>query len=172
MCTTNSCGPINVSLSLSLSLYGHVAVCVEHYILIFGGAWRDDREKRVLLSANVIWMYNLYTEQWRKNIIPTKESPHVAFGAYADVIESVVYMFGGSKDIPISLMDMTNALWTLTRTSDGRFAWSEIVTTSNTDAPSPRCSHTGWKYLGNLWIFAGAGVSPVGYLNACGDFDT
>ena len=62
-------------------------------------------------------------------------------------------------------------MWTLTRISDGSFAWDEIVTTSNKDAPSPRCFYTGWEYSGNLWIFGGYGLSPVGYLNECGDFD-
>ena len=150
--------------------FGHVAVCVEHYIVMFGGAWQDDRQNLVLSSVNVIWMYNLYTEQWKKNIIPTKErGPHAASWTHAEVIESVVYMFGGTKGI--FLRDATNALWTLTRICDGSFAWDEIVTTCNTDAPSPRCCHTGWEYSGNLWIFGGRGPSPVGYLNDCGNFD-
>ena len=78
-------------------------------------------------------------------------------------------MFGGSKDK--STINHTNALWTLSRTSDGSFAWDEIVTRSNTDAPSPRGSHTGWEHSGNLWIFGGFGLSLVDYLNNYGDFD-
>ena len=151
--------------------YAHVAVCVEHCLLLFGGAWRDDGQDLQLFPANVIWMYNLYTEQWQQNILPTKEqeSPHAMCGSHAEVIESVVYMFGGSKFI--SYKHTTNALWTLTKTSDGSFAWDEIVITSNMDAPSPRLNHSGWEYSGNLWIFGGRGQSPVGYLNDCGDFD-
>ena len=77
---------------------GHVAVHVKHNMLIFGGAWWNDRQYLEPLSENVIWMYNLYTEQWTKYIIPTKErdpqATHV-YGAHAEVIESVIYMFGG-----------------------------------------------------------------------------
>ena len=150
--------------------FGHMAVRVEHYILLFGGAWWDDRQNFQLLPANVIWMYNLYTEQWKEYTIPAKErGPHATRSTHAEVIQSVVYMFGGSRG-PSSKLS-TNALWTLTRTPDGNFAWNEIVTASNTDAPSPRCYHSGWEYSGNLWIFGGCGLSPVGYLNDYGDFD-
>ena len=149
--------------------YGHVAVCVEHYLLLFGGAWKNDGQDPQLFPADVIWMYNLYTEQWKKYMIPIKERvPHARRATHAQVIKSVVYMFGGCKT---SCKDSTNALWTLTSISDGRFVWDEIVTASNTDAPSPRCFHTGWEYSGNLWIFGGSGLSPVGYLNDWGDFN-
>ena len=134
--------------------FGHVAVRVEHYILLSGGEWWEDGRDLQLLPVDVIWMYNLYTEQWEKNIIPTKErAPNAGCRTHAEVIESVVYMFGGAKGW--SFKDVTNELWTLTRTSDGSFTWDEIVTTSNTDEPSPRFCHTGWEYLGNLWIFGG-----------------
>ena len=150
--------------------FGHVTVCMGHYMLLFGGTWREDGQDLQLLPIDVIWMYNLYTEEWKKNIIPTKErAPHARHRTHAEVIESVIYMFGGSKGR--FSKDVTNEMWTLTRNSDGSFAWDEIVTTRNTDAPSPRESHTGWEYSGNLWIFGGYGPSPVGYLNECGDFD-
>ena len=43
--------------------YGHTAVCLEHLILVFGGYWSGEP-----LSFSEIWMYNLYTEQWRKHV--------------------------------------------------------------------------------------------------------
>ena len=88
--------------------YRHVAVRVEHYLLLFGGEWRDKGQDLQIFPANVIWMYNLYTEQWKKNILPTKESPHAIRGTHAEVIESVVYMFGGSN--VIFSVHTTNAL--------------------------------------------------------------
>ena len=142
---------------------GHVAVCVEHCLLLFGGAWQDDGQDLQLFPADVIWMYNLYTEQWKKYMIPTKERvPHVTHETHAQVIEYVVYMFGGSNG---HSKDSTNALWTLTNISDGSFAWDEIVTANDADAPSPRYRHTGWEYAGNLWVFGGQGLPPVRYLN-------
>ena len=51
--------------------YLHVAVCLEHYILVlFGNRCETIKiltyDVHTALPANVIWMYNLYTGQWRK----------------------------------------------------------------------------------------------------------
>ena len=71
--------------------FAYVTVCMEHYILLFGGAWWDDRKGLEQLSANIIWMYNLYTEQWKKYTIPAKErGPHAINKEHAEVIECLV----------------------------------------------------------------------------------
>ena len=59
----------------------------------------------------------------------------------------------------------TNLLWTLARATPGCFTWSFIEPQCQGKSPSPRSSHAGWEYAGNLWIFGGAGPSPEGYLN-------
>ena len=153
--------------------FGHVVVRFEHYVMVFGGAWLVDVENlasRRLLSPNVIWMYNLYTERWRKHTIPGKEkAPHAIRSARAVVIDLVVYVFGGNLEAA-GRKSLTNRLWKLTRISDGRFVWDDIVPTDNMKVPSPRSCHTVWNYLGNLWVFGGFGLSQVGYLNDHGNF--
>ena len=110
------------------------------------------------------------TEQWKKHAIPGwRKAPDVIRGACAVMIESVMHLFGGRQD---SLgQSSMNAVWKLNRTVDGCFVWSEIVTSDNLRAPSPRHNHTAWEYAGNLWVFGGFGPSPAGYLNDYGDYN-
>ena len=44
----------------------HVAVCTENHIIVFGGS--NDKA-----SLHNIWLYNVYTEQWGKHVIPGGE---------------------------------------------------------------------------------------------------
>ena len=143
--------------------YGHVAVCQENNILLFGGGFLDNTP----LSYHVIWMFNIYTEQWSKHMISESETaPHHIIHACAVAIEDDVYVFGGVSHINNT---RTNALWTLKGTSKTSFVWHEIVTKNNMKAPSPRFSHQGWDYAGNLWVFGGNGPPLVGYLSDNGE---
>ena len=142
----------------------HLAVRVKNNILIFGGESLNDEP----LSYHVIWMFNVYTEQWRKHVIPeSKTAPHHIVDACAVAILDDVYVFGG---LSLSSYTQTNALWTLKRTSETCYVWSEIPTMNNRKAPSPRGGHKGWEYAGHLWVFAGYGPSTVGYLNDNGEY--
>ena len=140
--------------------FGHVAVRFEHYILVTGGVWF----RRGILPPAEIWMYNLYTKQWRKHVTADREKvPLATVSACAVVIESTVYNFGGRNGLGFS--STTNALWALSKTPGGYFAWNDIMTSENVKAPAPRFNHTGWEYSRKLWVFGGYGQSPDGYLH-------
>ena len=137
----------------------HSAVYLDNYTIIFGGINKNNEP----ISARLIWMYNLYTEEWRKHAIPdTSAAPEPFSRAVAAVISGTIYTFGG---IYADACDKTNELWTLTRAKPGCFTWSFIKPECKRKSLSPRSSHSGWEYAGNLWIFGGAGPSLEGYLN-------
>ena len=152
---------------------GHAAVRLDNFIIITGGVDRAGTP----LSTRVIWAYNLYTQVWRKHVIPNIQTAPVSFyGAVAVAIEGSVYTFGGmiaqgySGGLRIlSAKGESNELWTLSRTETGGFAWSIIDPQCKKESPSPRYGHTGWEYAGKLWVFGGAGPSAEGYLNCHGD---
>ena len=147
-----------------------MAVNLEHYILVLGGISLRDNESNIPLHE--IWTCNLYTEQWKKHVLSqSKVVPTERICACAVAMGSNVYMFGGSIKAQESIHgQITNSMWKLGLTSQGSFAWSEIVTRNNEKAPSPRQWHSGWEYGGLFWTFGGAGYSPAGYLDEHGDF--
>ena len=151
--------------------HSHVAVQLEHYILVFGGTWRKDTILQEPLHD--IWIYNLYTEQWRKQVITDRKAirPGTA-NASATVIESDVYMFGGYV-VKNEETLTNNSLWKLTRTPTGCFTWDELKSKSRKESPSPRSYHSAWQYANKLWIFGGSGpalINPSNYLNNYGDY--
>ena len=155
------------------TMHEHVAVNMDHYILLFGGRFVKGQEyipmDHDFIPLNVIWMYNLYTEQWRKHMIPQGQTvPIEKRSACAVVIRSDVYMFGGCA--PTESRCITNALWKLAMDHAGSFVWSNIVMTNDETTPSPRYYHTGWEHAEKLWTFGGCGSSPDGFLNEYGDF--
>ena len=104
-------------------------------------------------KPNIICLYNLYTEKWRKYKVPFgKMTPSPIRGACAVVVGSDLYMFGGLDLIPNHL---TNDLFKLTRTTAGSFYWSKIEMHRDMRLPSPRSEHGGWEYAECLWIFGG-----------------
>ena len=144
----------------------HSAVRLDNHVVIFGGFCAGLQ----LSSTRVICSYNLYTEEWRKFVIPdTMNAPEEFISAVADTIDGVIYTFGG-RHTGSRYEFERNALWTLERTKKGGFAWSYIKPQCKEQSPSPRTGHTGWEYEGKLWIFGGSGTSPEGYLNYNGDF--
>ena len=143
---------------------GHCAVSLHNFVIIFGGWGRDEP-----LSTHSIWSYNLNTEEWRNHVIPdTSDAPEPFMGAVAVAIDKTLYTFGGCRAVDIALR---NALWKLSRRKEGCFSWSFYNPQCEEKSPSPRQGHTGWEYAGKLWIFAGYGHSPEGYLNDHGDFE-
>ena len=126
---------------------GHLAVCLEHYILVFGGKGRFFRDK------HIIWMYNLYTEKWRKEEVPDwTEAPPSCYKASAVVIDTDVYMFDGRKVHTDNPMD---ALWKLTRDSEGTLFWNRISQQILKEVPPRHWDHSGWEYESKMWIFGG-----------------
>ena len=136
----------------------HVAATFKNFIIVFGGD-----------SCDVIWIYNIYTDQWRKQVLPDKQlCPPDTSNFCAVTIRDEIYMFGG--DVYCSY---TNALWKLTITPREPFIWSNISAKSQEKTPSPRENHSGWEYAGKLWTFGGIGEwgIPHGYLHQQGEFD-
>ena len=72
---------------------------------------------------------------------------------------------------------LRNALWKLSRTKEGSFAWSNLSFIKHQckrESPSPRDCHTGWDFEGKLYTFGGRGylrwTDVEGYLNDHGKF--
>ena len=143
--------------------WGHVAVRVAHYILVIGGTWTS----RDISSHHVIWMYNLYTEQWRKQVTYGENVPSPRCGASGTVIGADIYMFGG---LTLPRGADTNQLWKLSTVPNECFVWNKLIHKSKAKSPSPRTWHSGWEYTGKLWIFGGVGDSLTGYLHESGNF--
>ena len=147
---------------------GIVQCNTDNCVIIFGGFWEYSYTKKI--STRVIWTYNLCTEEWRKWTVEDKSDASEPFhAAVAAVIDGTIYTFGGVVSMKFI---HRNALWTLSRTSEGCFTWRFIKPQdgrSNEDLPSPRFGHSGWEYGGNLWIFGGTGCSSWGYLNDHGN---
>ena len=145
----------------------HVAVNLGHFIIVFGGTMEDDTP----LSLREIWMYNCYTEQGMKYVVPlSKQAPPATWRACAVTINSHIYMFGGRAQTSEN-WEYTNALWKLSRMQSGKFEWKQIKYQSKNQSPSPRSEPAGWNYEENLWIFGGEGPTPDGYLYDKGYFD-
>ena len=141
-------------------IYGHVAVRLDQYIIAFGGEVNDE-----LLSIRIIWMYNLYTEKWKKHTIPSSsEAPATFYNKNSAVaIGSDVYMFDGRQ----ASEDPNDALWMLT-TLEENIYWERVISNST---PSHRWRHSGWEHEGQMWIFGGKCKATKGYCNEFLCFD-
>ena len=154
---------------------GHVAVHVDHNIMVFGGARIRDGDWRVYVpvSMRIIWMYNMYTENWRKYMTSSNQNaPPALIDTCAAKVGTDVFMFGGNRVIPdFEVPDIINDLWRLKKSPGGCFVWSQIKPNINCKVPSPRTDHSGWEYGGKLGIFGGEADNSVAYLNDNGKFD-
>ena len=129
----------------------HIAVRINNCILMTGGKAGGKEVTRKPMSCHVIWAYNIYTEHWRKHLIPAhKKAPPPNERACAVVLGEDVYMFGG---LYLSVNETsgdngtyTNALWKLSGTSQECFNWTEIEFQTDVKLPSPRGRHCGWEY--------------------------
>ena len=156
-------------------MWGHAAVRLFHYIVVIGGKgeFRTVQRKKTSIN-NKVWMYNIYTEQWK---VCDMHSPASTIdGACIVAVGMKAYMFGGRDRVSSgkSVKDTisVNDLWQMTITPEGCLNW-EKNKTKKSNAPASRCFHTGWQYTRNLWIFGGmAKVERLAaqYLNDHGYF--
>ena len=153
---------------------GHVALRLNNNIVIIGGLNRDSSDKslRILVPMHEIFMYNLYTEQWRnlKPHIPGNKVPAPRCQARAAVIGKDVYMFGGNPTLGNHYF---NDLWKLTSITKGGFTWCEIEFQCDVKLPSPRKDHSAWEYEDCMWVFGGEvdfDHDQSEYLNDHGEF--
>ena len=135
-------------------------ICVFHTFIVKG--YEENNPLRL------IWLYNPYTERWRKYKIPCGQiAPSSRRKSCAVAIGAEIYIFGG---MVFELKDYTNELWKLTRTATGCFRWSVIEFQQDAKLPSPRTEHSGFEYAECLWVYGGCGgYSMAGYLNDHGD---
>ena len=139
----------------------HSAVYLDNCLIIVGGVGKSDEP----VSMREIWMYNLYTEKWRKLVLSAQScAPEPCQGAAAVAIDRTLYIFGGITS-HCCKRKHSNELWTLSKSTGGCFTWRFIETQCKEESPSPRAFHTGWAYAGKLWTFGGIGLSSKGYLN-------
>ena len=95
----------------------HCAVCVDNCVILLGGlgtGWPKP-------SNHEIWVYNLYTEEWKRCVI--RKAPKPFYGAIGVAIEGNIFTFGGEDSENFSAR---NALWKLSRSKEGIFTWSFI----------------------------------------------
>ena len=118
----------------------HCAVSLDNFVIIIGGRCRVKQAEP--LSTHLIWIYNLYTEEWTNHVIPdTSCAPMPFHGAVAAAVNKTAYIFGGRS--AAKNWNETNALWKLSRTKGGGFSWSFSNPQCKEKSPSPRAGHTG-----------------------------
>ena len=138
----------------------HVALRLNHNIVVIGGR-NHEMSGPVFVPTNEIYMYNLYTEQWRKHQI-SGNKPTPRFWACATVIGMDIYMFGGWNAYD-KTNELFNDLWKLTRMTQGCFGWCKIEFQCNLQLPSPRFDHSAWTYEDCMWVFGGRGINLEHY---------
>ena len=95
-------------------IFDHVAVTLGECILVFGGRF-GSFQNFTPYSHHIIWVYNLYTEQWGKHVIPESElCPPSTSRACAAAIKEDVFLFGGYN---FSQKTVSNELWKLSKSS-------------------------------------------------------
>ena len=123
--------------------------------------WKDSIVVLSDYKRHNIYMYNLWTECWKKYASRKDQHLPIEYGQRGVEIGSDIYMFGG--------FDKLNVLWKLTRSKTNSFAWS-ILYIKRKKRPSSRRHHSVWEYDEKMWIFGGRGRSPDNYLNDYGEF--
>ena len=143
-------------------LNSSIAVHQGHHIMFITGF--SNRCKHMKYKHNTLWRYNIYTNQWRKYVMPkqktTPDHDSIA-SAYGVTIGEDVYVLEAS--------DYTNDLWKLSHSAHECWIWEKVVVKSGTKKPSPRQYYNSWEYSGNLWIFGVFGPPAYHYLNDHGE---
>ena len=75
---------------------GHCAVSFYNFLIIIGGRCNIGHDRAVEISTRVIWIYNLYTEEWKKqDTLNTSCAPETFQSAVAVAIDKTIHTFGG-----------------------------------------------------------------------------
>lgn len=143
---------------------GHVAVCNDKYMIVWGG-YNDDfnppyTEK--YLPANEIWIYDTEFKVWyfeRHNVHPVATS-----GSTVCVGDGYMYLFGGHA----RLGNVNN----LYRLDLNNLEWEKIVPRSENanELPSPRDKAVSWYHHRKFYTFGGFGVHLKGYIGDAKSF--
>ena len=147
----------------------HIAVRVRDSVLVLSkySYYQNARKSESVtictpVTEVVLWIYDLWTEEWRKYAIPNQwELPDIN-GQTGVVIGTDAFYFGSHFQ--------KCTLWKLIRNAQGSFVWNKIDTKDKTKVPSPRDDHCAWEHGQKMWIFGGYGSPPYHYLNDHGDF--
>ena len=132
-------------------IMGHVALRLNNNIVIIGGVDYKHVGKSDI-PMNEIFMYNLYTERWRKCDIPGDKLPTPRCSTCAAVIGKDIYMFGGYQYFTSTRF---NDLWKLTSITEGGFSWRKIEFQREVKLPACRNDHCAWEYEDCMWVFGG-----------------
>ena len=155
-----------IVISESPEVYHHIAVRLNHYIIIIGGIHQKSADSS---KNHVIWRYNLYTEEWRKHLIPKTKKTRYLYNRNtlecAVTIGESVYMY-----LLYSWSITKQELWKLTQTTHGCYIWENVLAKNGTKIPSPRDNFSCWEYLKEMWILAGFEPQLDGYLNDNGEY--
>lgn len=137
---------------------GHVAVCEDKYMIVWGG-YNDDfcppyTDKYI--PANEIWIYDTEFKVWyfeRHHVHPVATS-----GSTVCVGDGYMYLFGGH-----ARLGNVNDLYRLHLNS---LEWEKIVPRSeNTnELPSPRDKAVSWYHHKKFYTFGGFGVTSKEYI--------
>ena len=139
----------------------HIAVRLNHYIIIVRGTLLNSADSK---QNHVLWRYNLYTEQWKKYLIPkTKQTPDLHF---TDTIEFKCTATIG-ESVYMYLIDSSpkQDMWKLTQTAHHCYVWEKVFAKNGTKIPAPIDNFSSWEYSNEMWILAGFALHLDGYLN-------
>ena len=138
-------------------LSSHIAVHLAGSVVVFGGFSQDKQP----CKSSDIWVYNLYTDIWRKYMIPNRGNtvpPRRIYGGCGVANNNTdIYVVGLAN-----LTNYKSKLWKLTRTRKGGFSWVEVTVRK---APLRRRCPTGWAYAEKVWIFGGCGPSQTRFVH-------
>ena len=140
----------NTTMFEYIWIAGHVALRLNHNTVVIGGV-NYKMSDQLLITTDEIYMYNLYTEQWRKHQIQGNK-PTPRYRACAAVIGTAIYIFGGRNN---NTCECFNDLWQFTRIARGDFSWCKVEFECDAKLPSPRFDHSAWRYEDCMWVFGG-----------------
>ncbi|XP_062568422.1 uncharacterized protein LOC134230596 [Saccostrea cucullata] len=153
----DDCDRINL-VKIPPERIGHVAVCSNKYMLVWGG-YNDDfnppyTEK--YLPANELWIYNTEFKVWyyeRCNVHPVAAS-----GSTVCLGDGFMYLFGGHAHY-----GNVNDLYRLDLST---LQWEKMMPQEKHEkmTPSPRDKAVSWYYRKKFYTFGGFGVPTQGYM--------
>ena len=146
----------------------HMAVRLKDCIFVSSKSSKFTSQNAVHVEDNpvILWIYNLWTEQWAKYVIQIRKYLHFGRDCTNVLIGTNVYSIHGT----IGESYNVHRLLSLEITANGSCAWGFIHTGNQTKEPSPRVDYCAWEHGAKMWVFGGYGPSPVDYLNDHGEF--